>query len=109
MRRVRSGARSCVTGATTLLRGFPSFLRQPCRAPRSSRVTIDNTTQGPFLALRTRTPCVRIVEPLAPLVASHITRRRKSNIRASNNVASLFTCNALNLSSAFILFTEFTA
>lgn len=38
MRRVRSGARSCVTGVTALLRGFPSFLWQPCRAPRRSLV-----------------------------------------------------------------------
>lgn len=40
-----------------------------------------------------RTPHVRIVEPFVAL----ITRRRKSNIRAGNNIASAPTCNALSL------------
>jgi len=63
--RVRSGAHPCVTGATALLRSFPSFLRHPYRVSRSSRTTIDNATQGPLLA-PARTPHVRTLLNLSP-------------------------------------------
>lgn len=73
-----------------LFSGSPAELPTAPWSPVYARQSIMPRSHSSHSA---RTPHVRIVEPFVAL----ITRRRKSNIRAGNNIASAPTCNALSL------------